>query len=77
MNCLCNAPGPDNLAFRTNNGFIQAFVCDPLNQLTNVSRSGPFTVAGATTAAATSVTVNASNAVTSAAAQQFFMMRSQ
>ena len=34
-----------------------------LNELTNVTRSGTFTVAGATTTAATNVTVNTTNAI--------------
>lgn len=47
-----------NLVGRTNNGFAQAFTNDTRNQLTNVTRSGSFTVAGSTFGAASSVTVN-------------------
>src|SRR5581483_654598 len=52
-----------NLDFRTNNGFLQTFTVDTLNQLTNAPRTGNFTVAGTTTSAATNVTVNGSNSI--------------
>lgn len=51
-----------NLNFRTNNGFIQRFNVNSLNQLTTNTRSGKFTVAGTTTSPATNVTVNTTNA---------------
>lgn len=47
-----------NLTNRTNNVFIQSFTVNTLNQLSNSTRSGTFTVAGTTTSAATNVTVN-------------------
>jgi RHS repeat-associated protein len=46
-----------NLQYRTNNALVQTFGVDNVNQLTTVGRSGTLTVAGGTTAAATSVTV--------------------
>jgi RHS repeat-associated protein len=52
-----------NLAIRTNNALVQTFGVDNLNQLSNATRTGTLTVAGATTLAATSVTVNGSNAI--------------
>jgi RHS repeat-associated protein len=54
-----------NLQYRTNNAMVQTFSVDNVNQLTNVARTGTLTVAGGTTAAATSVTVkdNANSAV--------------
>jgi len=54
--------GSDNLTWRTNNAQAQGFVSDAANQLTNISRSGTFTVSGSTPRPATNVTVNASNA---------------
>jgi len=47
-----------NLNRRTNNALVQTFAVNSLNQLSNATRSGTFTVAGATTIAASSVTVN-------------------
>jgi YD repeat-containing protein len=47
-----------NLSYRTNNGLVQSFAVNGLNQLTNVSRARSLTVAGTTTSAATNVTVN-------------------
>ena len=47
-----------NLNRRTNNALVQSFTVNNLNQLSNATRSGTFTVAGATTIAASSVTVN-------------------
>jgi RHS repeat-associated protein len=47
-----------NLNKRTNNALIQAFNVNNLNQLTMATNSGTLTVAGNTTATATSVTVN-------------------
>jgi RHS repeat-associated protein len=52
-----------NLNFRTNNTLIQTFNVNSLNELTTVARDGNFTVAGGTMGPATSVTVNASNAL--------------
>jgi RHS repeat-associated protein len=48
-----------NLQSRTNNGMVQSFNVNSLNELTSVSRTGGFTVAGATTPSATNVTVKA------------------
>ncbi len=47
-----------NLSHRTNGALVQTFVNDPLNQLTNITRTGTLTVSGATPAPATNVTVN-------------------
>ncbi len=52
-----------NLNFRTNNGFLQTFNVNNLNEFTSIDRSGTLTVSGTTTTPATSVTVNTSNAV--------------
>lgn len=52
-----------NLNFRTNNAFIQTFGVNSLNEMSVITRSGTFTVAGTTTSPATNVTVNTSNAV--------------
>jgi len=52
-----------NLNYRTNNGFVQTFGVNNLNELTTVTRSGAYTVAGFTTVAVTNVTVTTSNAV--------------
>jgi len=46
-----------NLNARTNNALTQTFGVNNLNELTNVTRSGTLTVAGAISASATSVTV--------------------
>lgn len=46
-----------NLARRTNNALVQTLSVDSLNQLTSGSRAGTLTVAGNTTASATSATV--------------------
>ncbi|MCP5517100.1 MAG: hypothetical protein H7A45_07585 [Verrucomicrobiales bacterium] len=52
-----------NLSSRVNNGLTQTFsITNVLNQLDSVSRSGTMTVAGLTTPAATSVTVNSQSA---------------
>ena len=51
-----------NLAGRTNNGFAQVFKDDTRNELTNVVRSGNFTVSGGTLGSPTNVTVNGSAA---------------
>lgn len=52
-----------NLNFRTNNGFVQTFNVNELNELTTVARDTTnFTVAGTTTSEATSVTVNSQTA---------------
>jgi RHS repeat-associated protein len=52
-----------NLNQRNNNAIVQNFNVNKLNELTNVLRSGTFTVAGTTSSGATNVTVNTSNAV--------------
>jgi RHS repeat-associated protein len=52
-----------NLNLRTNNALVQNFNVNRLNELTNIIRSGTFTVAGTTSSGATNVTVNTSNAV--------------
>ena len=54
-----------NLSGRTNNGLMQSFNVNSLNELTTVTRNATnrLTVAGTTTSAATNVTVNTSNAV--------------
>lgn len=54
----------DNLHFRTNNLLVQTFNVDAANELTNVSRTGTFTLSGATPAPATEITVNGSTAQT-------------
>jgi RHS repeat-associated protein len=46
-----------NLNYRTNNALTQSFSVNGLNQLTNSSRSGTFTVAGAVSITPTNVTV--------------------
>lgn len=51
-----NATG--HLNRRTNNALVQSFTVNNLNQLSNATRSGTLTVAGATHGPATSVTVN-------------------
>ncbi len=47
-----------NLRARTNGALVQTFTVDAVNELTNVSRAGAFTLAGAAPAPATNVTVN-------------------
>ena len=47
-----------NLQQRTNNALVQAFTVDAANALTNLTRSGNFTVSGNTLAPAGSITVN-------------------
>ena len=54
----------DNLHSRTNGGLSQTFTVDAANELTNVARSGTFTLSGATPAPMTSVTVNGQSAQT-------------
>jgi RHS repeat-associated protein len=54
----------DNLHLRTNGALIQTFTVDPLNQLTNVSRTGALTLNGAIPAPATNITVNGQTAQT-------------
>ena len=51
-----------NLNYRTNNGLVQTFNVNSLNELSGGSRSGTLTVAGAVSVAPTSVTVNGSGA---------------
>ena len=55
--------GAGNLNYRTNNVLIQTFNVNDLNELSTATRNGTLTVAGTTTAPATNVTVNTSNAV--------------
>ncbi len=50
-----------NLHFRTNGALVQTFTVDSLNQLSNVVRTGTFTVSGALPSPATNVTVNGTN----------------
>jgi RHS repeat-associated protein len=52
-----------NLNYRTNNGFLETFNVNVLNELSSLRRSGPLTVTGTTTSPATNVTVNGSNAI--------------
>jgi RHS repeat-associated protein len=47
-----------NLHLRTNGALVQTFTVDAANQLTNISRTNSFTVAGDTMTNAASVTVN-------------------
>jgi RHS repeat-associated protein len=54
----------ENLHIRTNDALVQTFTVDPLNQLTNVSRTGALTVTGATPVTATNLTVNGVKAQT-------------
>ncbi len=51
-----------NLHVRTNGALVQTFNVDALNELTNIARTGPMTVSGATPVPASSVTVNGSTA---------------
>jgi RHS repeat-associated protein len=51
-----------NLSARTNNGLVQTFGVNSLNELTNITRTGTFTVAGTSTSSATGVTVNGNSA---------------
>jgi RHS repeat-associated protein len=53
-----------NLHSRTSGGLSQTFNTDAANELTSVTRSGTFTLSGATPAPATSVTVNGNAAQT-------------
>jgi RHS repeat-associated protein len=53
-----------NLYSRTNEALVQTFMVDAANELTNVTRSGTFTLSGATPAPATNVTVNGQAAQT-------------
>jgi RHS repeat-associated protein len=54
----------DNLHSRTNGALVQTFTVDAANELTNVTRSGTFTLSGATPAPVTNVTVNGLTAQT-------------
>jgi YD repeat-containing protein len=54
--------GAGNLSSRTNNGLVQNFAVNTLNQLSNITRSNRMTVAGTVWGAATNVTVNTTNA---------------
>ena len=47
-----------NLQWRTNNGLLQMYNVNSLNELTTVSNSGTLTVSGSTSSAATNVLVN-------------------
>jgi RHS repeat-associated protein len=53
-----------NLNCRTNGAMIQTFTVNTLNQISNVTRTGTFTVTGATPAPVISVTVNGAVAQT-------------
>lgn len=53
-----------NLHLRTNGALVQTFTVDAANALTNITRTGALTLAGATPAPATSVTVNGQAAQT-------------
>jgi len=53
-----------NLANRTNGAMVQTFTVNSLNEIGNVTRTGTFTVTGATPAPVTSVTVNGAPAQT-------------
>jgi YD repeat-containing protein len=55
----------NNLSYRTNNIFRHTFTCD--NQLTSITRSGTYTVAGTTWGSATNVTVAANGGAATAA----------
>src|SRR5262249_40498593 len=59
-----------NLNYRTNNVLVQMFNVDNQNQLTSVSRSGTYTVAGTTWGLATNVTV-ADNGNSAVAASRY------
>ncbi|MGA2175353.1 MAG: RHS repeat-associated core domain-containing protein [Verrucomicrobiota bacterium] len=52
-----------NLNYRTNNGLIESFQVNSLNELTMNTNGGTLTVMGTTTSPATSVTVNGTNAL--------------
>src|ERR1043166_8953204 len=52
-----------NLAYRTNNTWVDIFSANGLNELSSKGQMGYYTVAGTTTSAATNVTVNSSNAI--------------
>lgn len=54
----------DNLHTRNNGGLAQTFSVDAANELSSVSRSGNFTLSGATPAPATNITVNGQPAQT-------------
>ena len=53
-----------NLHTRTNDALVQTFNVDALNQIDNVTRTGPLTVTGATPVPATNVTINGVGAQT-------------
>ncbi len=53
-----------NLLTRTNDALVQTFTADTLNQLNNVTRTGPLTLSGATPVPTSSVTVNSNAAQT-------------
>jgi len=54
----------DNLHLRTNGALVQTFTVDYLNQMSNVTRNGTFTLAGSLPAPTLGVTVNGSLAQT-------------
>ena len=56
--------GAHNLHTRNNGNLAQTFTTDAANQLTNITRTGTFTLSGATPAPATTVTVNGQSAQT-------------
>jgi RHS repeat-associated protein len=60
LTCTYDAAG--NVATRRLNTLTETFSVNPLNEISNVTRSGLFTVTGSTTAPATNVTVNGSTA---------------
>ena len=47
-----------NLAWRTNNDFLQSFTCDAADELVNITRSGALTAAGSVTGAVTQLGIN-------------------
>jgi RHS repeat-associated protein len=57
----------NNLSYRTNNIFRHTFSTDNQNQLTSITRSGTYTVAGTTWGPATNVTVAANGGAATAA----------
>jgi len=54
----------NNLQYRTNGAMVQTFTVNSLNEISNVTRTGPFTETGSTPSPASSVTVNGGAAQT-------------
>ena len=54
----------DNLHLRTNGALVQTFTVNTLNEISNISRSGAFTLSGALPAPTLGVSVNGSSAQT-------------